>query len=211
MKSAAVSENPETLLFLPGTGGRSEIWQPVADGLSHPGRRRLFGWPGFGGMPADPSVRGIADLVTRVVESIAGPTLLFAQSMGGVIAMRAALEQPHEVRGLVLAVTSGGIDTRALGASDWRPAFRKANPNLPTWFLDEREDLSARLAEIRIPVLLLYGDADPISPVRVGERLAELLPRAELVVFEGGTHELVSERASEVIELVERYLRGLES
>jgi pimeloyl-ACP methyl ester carboxylesterase len=185
------------------------MWQAVAAGLTHRGPRRLFGWPGFGGVPADPNVRGISDLVARVVESIQGPTLLFAQSMGGVIAMQTALAKPREVRGLVLAVTSGGIDTRALGASDWRAAFRKANPNLPTWFEDEREDLSARLAEIQIPVLLLYGDADPISPVRVGERLAELLPSAELVVISGGTHGLVSERASEVTAHVERYLRGL--
>jgi pimeloyl-ACP methyl ester carboxylesterase len=207
----ALSEQQESLLFLPGAAGRSELWQPVADGLARRGPRRLFGWPGFGGVPADPSVRGVADLVARVVESIRGPTLLFAQSMGGVIAVRAALAKPAEVRGLVLAVTSAGIDTQALGALDWRPAFRKANPSLPSWFLDEREDLSAQLVKIRIPVLLLYGDADPISPVPVAERLARLLPRAELVVVSGGTHDLVSERASEVIRHIERYLNELDA
>lgn len=74
-----------------------------------------------------------------------------------------------------------GVDSMsALGAQDWRPDCAAANPNLPRWFLDDRTDLSARLAGLYMLVLLLWGDADPISPVRVGQRLAELLLRAEL-------------------------------
>ena len=63
------------------------------------------------------------------------------------------------------------------GFIPWRPEFAAANPTLPRWFLDDRTDLSLRLAELRMPVLLLlWGDADPISPVRVGQRLAQRLP-----------------------------------
>jgi pimeloyl-ACP methyl ester carboxylesterase len=45
-----------------------------------------------------------------VVQYIDEPTALIAQSMGGVIAARAALERPDMVTRLVLSVTSGGID-----------------------------------------------------------------------------------------------------
>ncbi|MDI3291618.1 alpha/beta fold hydrolase [Polyangium sp. 15x6] len=196
----------ETLMFLPGASGNRQLWKPVADGLSHPGERRFFGWPGFGGVPEDPSVTGISDLVTRVVGEMAGPVVLFAQSMGGLIALRAALEAPEKVRSLVLSVTSGGIDVHALGALDWRREFTAQNPHAPRWFLDAREDLTPRLGQIAVPVLLLWGDADPISPVAVGRRLTELLPDAELVVIPAGTHELASERASEVLPHVERHL-----
>ncbi len=79
----------------------------------------------------------------------------------------------------------------ALGAEDWRVEHRRRSPGVPSWFVDEREDLAKRLPEIEVPVLLLWGDADPISPVAVGRRLAELFPRAELVVVPGGTHDLV--------------------
>lgn len=182
------------------------MWRPVSEGLSHRGPRHAFGWPGFAGVPVDPTVRGLSDLVTRVVNEITTPTVLFAQSMGGLIALRATLARPEHVRALVLSVTSGGIDVRALGASDWRPQFEQKNPNAPRWFLDARDDLTPRLREISAPVLLLWGDADPISPVAVGRRLAELLPRAELVVVPGGTHDLVSERASDVLPHIERYL-----
>ena len=195
-----------TLLFLPGAGGDRTIWTPVSEGLSHPGQRHTFSWPGFAGVPVDPAVRGLPDLVARVEAEITGPVVLFAQSMGGLIALRAAFTRPESVRAMVLSVTSGGIDVKSLGGLDWRPQFEQRNPDAPRWFLDARDDLTPELRRIAAPVLLLWGDADPISPVAVGRRLAELLPRAELVVVAGGTHALVSERASEVLPHIERHL-----
>ena len=203
---AVQSGAPETLMFIPGASGNIQFWRPVSAKLRHPGARRFVAWPGFGGAPSEPGVRGIDDLVTRVVGDITGPVALLAQSMGGVIAVRAALEKPDLVRHLALSVTSGGIDVASLGAADWRPRSRESYPGLPRWFVDEREDLTERLREIAIPVLLLWGDADPISPVAVGRRLAKLLPSAELIVFEGGTHDLIMERADQVAPHIDRYL-----
>ncbi len=197
----------ETLMFLPGASGNTSLWKPLSERLALPAKRRFFAWPGFGGEPADRGVTGISDLGARVAAEIVAPTQLFAQSMGGIVAMLATLAKPELVRHLVLSVTSGGIDTSNLGAIDWRPEFRKHNPNLPTWFEQERWDLSARLAQIRIPVLLLWGDADPISPVAIGQRLQALLPNAELVVIPGGSHDLVDERVDDVLPHVERHLR----
>ena len=174
--------------------------------MRHAGARRFLAWPGLGGVPSEPGVSGIADLVARVVREITGPVALLAQSMGGVIAVRAALEKPELVRHLVLSVTSGGIDVASLGAQDWRPTIREHNPGGPSWFVDEQADLTERLREIAVPVLLLWGDADPISPVAVGRRLAELFPNAELVVFEGGTHDLILERAEDVAPHIDKHL-----
>ena len=126
--------------------------------------------------------------------------------MGGIIAVRAALEKPSSVRHLVLSVTSGGIDVASLGAEDWRPGYRESHCGMPSWFTEERRDFTERLREITIPVLLLWGDADLISPVAVGRQLAVLFPRAELVIFSGGTHDLVLERAEEVAPHIDRHL-----
>lgn len=197
---------PSQLLFLPGASGNTALWQPVANLLAHPAEKRHVGWPGFGATPPDPAVNGIDDLVARVVEKIDRPTALVAQSMGGAIALKAALQKPGLVTHLVLSVTSGGLDVASLGAQDWRPAFTQANPSLPVWFSGYHEDLAARLPGIRVPTLLLWGDADPISPVAVGRRLASLLPRAELHVFPGGDHDLASSFAREVAPLIDRHL-----
>ncbi|GGY08012.1 hypothetical protein GCM10007386_43110 [Pseudoduganella dura] len=78
--------------------------------------------------------------------------------MGGVIAIRVALARPDLVTHLILAATSGGMDVTGLGAEDWRPFVRSDHPALPGWFLDDREDLTERLSELRMPVLLLWGE-----------------------------------------------------
>lgn len=197
---------PVKLLFLPGASGNTQLWQPVARLLTRGAQKIHVGWPGFGPTPADATVHGIDDLVDRVVAQIDGPTALIAQSMGGIIALRAALEKPDLVTHLVLTVTSGGIDIGDLGAEDWRPSLRAANPALPDWFAADRQDLSARLGAIRAPALLLWGDADPLSPVAVGARLASLLPGAALRIVAGGTHDLAFAMAAEVAPLIDAHL-----
>lgn len=196
----------DKLIFLPGAFGDTTIWKPVSDGLLHAGQREFFAYPGFSGVPQDPAVHSIDDLVDRVCESMTEPVDLLAQSMGGVIAIRAALKKPELVRHMVLAVTSGGLDVAALGAIDWRPGFREINQTLPQCFLEYKEDLTDKFGELNIPVLLLWGDADPISPVKVGQRLQELLPQAELVVIIDGAHDLVYKHAAQVIPYIERHL-----
>ncbi len=206
MRTLTNNSLAEKLLFLPGASGNTQFWKPVSDGLHHPGQREFFAWPGFGGVPPESDVNSIDDLVERVSASISVPVDLLAQSMGGIIAIRAALQKPALVKHMVLSVTSGGLDVASLGATDWRHTFRELNSTLPSWFENERVDLTTRLGELPFPVLLLWGDADPISPVAVGRRLAELLPRAELVIVKNGTHDLVSDRTNEIIPYIEKHL-----
>jgi len=197
---------PQRILFLPGASGNTSFWRPVADLLAVPGEKIHFGWPGFGPTPHDPAIRGIDGLVRLVTSEINGPTALIAQSMGGVIALLAALEKPELITHLVLTATSGGMNLEELGAHDWRAAFMAANPTYPAWFADYRVDLSDRLGSVRIPTLLLWGDNDPISPPAVGEKLRSLLPHADLHVLEGGTHDLGLEFAEKVALLINGHL-----
>jgi pimeloyl-ACP methyl ester carboxylesterase len=197
---------PSRIVFLPGALGRTQFWRPAATLLQHPAEQVHVSWPGFGGVPRDPAVQGIDDLAGRVLARLDQPSALIAQSMGGVVAVLAALRKPELVTHLVLSVTSGGMGEAALGAQDWRPAIREAHPDLPDWFTGFHEDLAPRLAKLDIPTLLLWGDADPVSPVQVGRRLADLLPRAELHVFAGGDHNLACTLANQVAPLIDRHL-----
>jgi pimeloyl-ACP methyl ester carboxylesterase len=62
------------------------------------------------------------------------------------------------------------------------------------------------MRSIKAPTLLLWGDADPISPVPVGERLAALIPDARLRVVEGANHDLAQTHPKAVAEEVRKHL-----
>jgi pimeloyl-ACP methyl ester carboxylesterase len=162
------------LVFLPGARGTASFWRPVADRLADLGPIHLFGWPSFGGIPADPSIHSLEYLFGRLVERLpSGASHVIAQSMGGVLAVRLALEHPERVARLVLVATSGGVEVGRLGGADWRPEYRAALPDVPAWFLEDRTDLTDRLGETRARTLLLWSDSDPASPLSVAHFLAE--------------------------------------
>ena len=197
---------PLKLIFLPGAGGHPDFWRPMSDTLRHIGDHVLMGWPGFGGIPAQADVTGMNDLVDMVVQQMDAPCALIAQSMGGVIAMKAALARPEAVTHLVLSVTSGGVPMDNLGSHDWRPDYFAANPDAPRWFGREREDLSEEIPGLDIPTLLLWGDRDPISPIAVGQRLHALLQSSQLHVVAGGEHDLAKRYAATLAPLVMQHL-----
>ncbi len=205
MADGAPTSRP--IVFLPGAGGSPDFWRPVADELRPRGEPVLLGWPGFGAVPADPALRGLDDLHRWTCARLPpGASHVVAQSMGGILGARLAIEQPERVARLVLVATSGGMDLSRLGAQDWRPAYLRDQPGVPRWFVDDRTDLTARLREIRAPALLLWSDADPVSPLAVGERLAREIPGARLEVVSGGTHAFAHERAREVAAIIGRFL-----
>jgi pimeloyl-ACP methyl ester carboxylesterase len=201
-----VPRQAERVLFLPGASGDRDFWKPVADRIRHAGEKVLLGWPGFGANPPDPSIESLDDLFASVLRRIDRPVDLIAQSMGGVLAVRAALEKPELVCHLVLTATSGGVDVSRFGAADWRPEHRRNRPGAPEWFTTDRSDFSARLPEVKAPALLIWSDADPISPVAVGRYLAAMLPRAELVIVPGADHMFARDRAEEIASRIERFV-----
>lgn len=197
---------PTDVLFLPGAGGAAGFWRPVARRLPTGWRKTLLSWPGAGNEPRDPRITSYRDLVSMTADALDDQTDLVAQSMGGVVAAAVALQEPTRVRRLVLVATSGGLDVGALGGAEWRGDYRREFPDAAPWICQNEIDLSARLNAIQAPTLLVWGDADPISPLAVGRRLAQLLPKSTLNIVAGGTHALAAEKPGEVAELIARHL-----
>ena len=197
------------LVFLPGAAGRGAFWQPVAARLKDLGPAHLFSFPGFGTAPSDPGIRSMDDLFSWFLDRLPpGASHVIAQSMGGVLATRLALEMPERVARMVLVATSGGLDMRRLGASEWRREFRRERPDVPSWFVDDQTDLSGRLSAIRAPTLLLWSDADPISPLSVANLLAARMARARIATIAGGSHVFARERPDEVASLIRQFLHS---
>jgi pimeloyl-ACP methyl ester carboxylesterase len=196
-----------SLVFLPGAGGSASFWRPVADRLADLGRTLLFGYPGFGDCPAEPAIRSLGDLFGWLLEQLpAEPSHVIAQSMGGVLAVRMAIERPELVSRLVLVATSGGVDVARLGGAEWRHEYRASRPTAPSWFADDRTDLTDRLGSIRARTLLLFSDADPISPPSVAHFLAEHIPDSRVVMVAGGAHAFANERPDEVASILRKHL-----
>jgi len=73
--------------------------------------------------------------------------------------------------------------------------------NLPNY------DLSGRLHEIQVPVLITVGRHDWITPVAASEEIAAGIPHAELVVFEHSGHSPQLEENEKWVATVQDFLR----
>lgn len=68
-------------------------------------------------------------------------------------------------------------------------------------------DATPFLAEIDRPVLVVAGSRDPMTPVAVSKKMVSILPRAELEVFEGGSHYLPIEFPAKLNNTLASFMR----
>ncbi|MGB7999678.1 MAG: alpha/beta hydrolase [Anaerobacillus sp.] len=74
---------------------------------------------------------------------------------------------------------------------------------------DREGDLSpAELKQIQTPSLLIWGENDKVVPLKVGKRLSEDLPNAELIIYEKTGHLLPEERPRSIMKDIETFLNG---
>jgi pimeloyl-ACP methyl ester carboxylesterase len=200
--------SPRPVVFFPGASGRGELLRPISERLEAGRQTIVCGYPGLGGVAAGPRLRTMADLQAHLLDRLPPRFDLVTMSMGGVLGLRIALEHPERLRRLTLMATSGGVNVAALGGVDWRDNLRKAQPHGPTWFVEDRTDVTPQLERISHPTLLIYGDADPIAPPNVGRLLQRSLPNARLEVLAGATHDLEIEHPEVIARMIEAHLRA---
>jgi 3-oxoadipate enol-lactonase len=139
----------ETLVLCHGLGGNHAVWwrqiQPLAQ------HYRVVTWDqrGFGNSTATTGRVGIneaaVDLIAVLDALQTDAAHLVGQSMGAFVALRAALDNPHRVRSLVLSTTLAGADpqyTRALRALAPARRRRDSHPVLSPTFSRSHPDLA---------------------------------------------------------------------
>jgi len=196
------------LIFLPGASGNTAFWKPVMDQLTSFDQKNVIAYPSFGGFPDHVDIQNFNDLQTYVLNQIQEPAIIIAQSMGGIFAVQAALQKIDQIKALVLVATSGGINLTPFDVADWRGEYQK-NFQVPDWFITHSEFSDTRLGEIKCPVLLIWGNSDPISPVSVGRYLHEKLSNSKLIVIENGQHDLAYIYSAQVSSIIQSFLENI--
>jgi pimeloyl-ACP methyl ester carboxylesterase len=138
------------VVFLHGIGGGKEIWQAQLDGFAAQGYHAVaWDMPGYGMSPMVPhySFATFAAALSRALDSLAARrVVLVGHSMGGMVALEAAVRFPQRLAALVLACTSPAFGKQE-GA--WQQAFIRAR----TRPLDEGRTM-LDLARELVPTLL---------------------------------------------------------
>jgi pimeloyl-ACP methyl ester carboxylesterase len=177
-----------TLLDLPGFGrsppppgiwGTEDYADAIADWLKTlPRRPRVWVGHSFG-------CRVGLQLAARHPDAVDG---LFLVAAAGLPRTRSAPERLHlalrvAVFKLLKSLSRLGLDAPALRQRLGSADYRNAGPMRPIFVKVVREDLSEVARAVRCPVTLVYGALDTETPPEIGERLAALIPGAQLVLL----------------------------
>jgi len=118
----------------------------------------------------------------------------------------------HGRHGMVLTRANFGSDPRRSHVAAVR-AIGLASPAARRHGLTRRLlgiDLTDRLRDVRVPVVVLAGAADRVLPPSESTRIAETVPGARVHVFQGAGHMLPVERSEEVAEQILRLARDVD-
>ena len=98
------------------------------------------------------------------------------------------------------------------GAAQWRAKWKQASPiNLGQSFatLALRDDISPRLAEIKVPALVIHGDKDAAIGVERARAMFKGLPQAQWVDVAGAGHAANLTHPEPVNAAIRQFLDGL--
>lgn len=90
-------------------------------------------------------------------------------------------------------------------------ALTPGDAALADWQATDRFDRLSDVEDLDLPVLVVAGDLDRLTPVKYAEFLAEHAPSAELIRLPGAGHWLPVEEAADVAAAVAAFVRRLDA
>lgn len=181
------------------------------------------------------SVAAYAEALVDFIEqsTMPRPLILVGHSMGAIIALQTALNYPERVDGLVLIgagarmpvnpqmleqLAQGTFDTGFLKIAYGREAPAElvqaeleqiAGVPQQQLFVDfnacNNFDVSGRLGEISIPVLILVGDKDKMTPLKASQYLNENIKNSVLHIVNGSGHHPMLEKTAETNQAIRQF------
>ncbi len=224
-------EEREPIVLVHGLAGSTHWWRRNVPTLAAEYALYLVDLPGFGTMHRHRrrfAVAHGADWIARWMDAVGLTSAHFvAHSMGGLICLRLAADYPYAVRRLALFAPAGtqpmtsvakALFPLLLTVRHARPSFlpilaydaARAGPSMLLRAGRETlaQNLVGDLSRIQSPVLLLWGEHDPLVSVLGGAVMCAALKDARLLQLPGAGHIAMYDRADLCNPLLLRFLAG---
>lgn len=215
-------QGKNTLVFIHGFLGSPRHGRMLADKFSREGWQVILPYlPGHGGSFTLPRNYSFPDLVATMEEFVAkvtrGEIILAGHSLGGAVAWEVACCQPNRVKKLILidpglqiskrVWLTGGVQMLVNHFIFDRLAAGRVIPTVnPFRVLGLVKNLCVSALPQEMPVLLMVGDKDRITPLQEYEDKLRGLKRLTLKIFPGG-HHWYQWQEDKFLEEISRFLR----
>lgn len=220
------------LVLLHGLAGSHRWWRYVIPAFARHRRVVVPELVGFGGSRPAPRQPDMAEMALIIGEWLSANGLertdLVGHSMGAEISIHIAAGQPERIRRLVL-VAAAGVPREISASAAARLATELAR--LRAWgrrtfvatiatdslragpFTLYRtlrhllaDDVRPLLPLVVHPTLIVWGEHDPVTPLRDAHVLRNALPRARLFVVPGASHNVMADRPDDFVRVVREFL-----
>lgn len=206
---AEISGAGKPLILIHGLGGSSRWWARNVPGFARFWRVHVVDLPGFGRSRGQRfMLHNAAELLVRWMDALdLTRASVVGHSMGGLVGAHLAAQFPDRVERLVL-VDAAALPLERFSPRDaWRMIWGlqhlpltllpvlcadalRAGPRTVLNALRQllRTDISADLARVEAPTLIVWGEHDATLPLAVGQRLHACLRQATLLVISDAGH-----------------------
>jgi len=229
------------LLFVHGSGADHTLWGFQRSGLREEFSMAALDLNGHGRSPrreGDGLATYTQDVLT-VMRALKDPIFLIGHSLGGAVALNAALQKPQSLVAIGLVGTGAKLRVHPQILELVQSDFEKAIAFILDWAFKENPDKNIyqkareqminngqaalwrdfstcdafnvmnKLSEISVPALVVCGKDDKLTPLKYSEYLKANILHAELQIIENAGHMVMLEQPKELNRAIREFAAKL--
>lgn len=205
-----------TTVFLHGLGQTPKSWEKTARLLSHAGKCLIPDLTKTGEEPL--TYGGIYSRLCKTLDGADKPISLCGLSLGGILAMNYAAENPEKVGSLVLIAAQYKMPKMLLKFQNLLfmimpkrffsdSGFSKADMISLCKTMAEL-DFTDSLGKIACPALIICGEKDRAN-LKAAREMSEKIKNGRLMILKNSGHEINTEKPEELADIIGKFYREI--